>query len=93
VRRFESVGNYTRLHFDGPAGPETTVVHRSLSGLEDRLDPAHFARASRSELIGLSHVVGLEDALNGGLTARLSDGTSVEFSRRRAAALRERLSL
>ncbi|WP_412062145.1 LytR/AlgR family response regulator transcription factor [Rubrivirga sp. IMCC45206] len=93
VRRFESVGNYTRLHFDGPAGPETAVVARSLSGLEDRLDPAHFARASRADLVGLAHVVGIDDALNGGLLARLTDGTTVEFSRRRAAALRDRLRL
>ena len=93
VRRFESVGNYTRLWFDGPAGAERAVVGRSLSALADRLDPAHFARASRSEIVGLAHVVAVDDALNGGLLARLTDGSTVEFSRRRAAAFRDRLSL
>ena len=94
VRRFESAGNYTRLHFDGPDGrPARPLVLRSLSALEDRLDPAHFARASRSEIVGLAWIVGLDDAASGGLVARLDDGTAVEFSRRRAAALRDRLSL
>ena len=94
VRRFESVGNYTALHFDGPDGrPQQPLVHRSLSALEERIDPALVARASRAEMIGLGHVVGLDDALNGGLLARLDDGSTVEFSRRRALALRERLSL
>ena len=94
VRRFESAGNYTRLHFDGPDGrPVQPLVLRSLSALEDRLDPAHFARASRAEIVGLAWIVGLDDAPSGGLTARLDDGTAVEFSRRRAAALRDRLSL
>ncbi|WP_420455478.1 LytR/AlgR family response regulator transcription factor [Rubrivirga sp.] len=93
VRRFESVGNYTQLHFDGPGGRAHAVVARSLSALEARLDPGHFARASRSEIVGLAHVVGVDDALNGGLLVRLGDGTTVEFSRRRALALRDRLSL
>ena len=94
VRRFESAGNYTRLHFDGPDGrPVRPVVLRSMSALEERLDPAHFAHASRAEIVGLAWVVGLDDAASGGITARLDDGSTVEFSRRRAAALRDRLSL
>ncbi len=94
VRRFESQGNYTRLHAPGADGRTVRpVVLRSLSALEARLDPAHFARASRAEIVGLAWIVGLDDAPSGGLTARLDDGTAVDFSRRRAAALRDRLSL
>ena len=94
VRRFESAGNYTRVHFRGPGGrPERPLVHRSLSALEARLDPAHFARASRAEIVGLAHVVAVEDALGGGLVVRLDGGAAVEFSRRRAQALRDRLRL
>ncbi len=94
VRRFESLGNYTRLHAPGADGRTVRpVVLRSLSALDARLDPAHFARASRAEIVGLAWIVGLDDALSGGLTARLDDGTTVDFSRRRAAALRDRLSL
>lgn len=93
VRRFESVGNYTQLHFGGPGEAARAVVHRSLSALDERLNPAHFARASRSELVGLGHIVAVADALNGGLLVRLTDGSTVEFSRRRAQALRDRLTL
>ena len=94
VRLFESVGNYTRLLFTAPNGKdESPLVLRSLSALEARLDPVHFARANRAQLVGLAHIARIDDALNGGLLVRLTDGTEVEFSRRRALALRDRLSL
>ena len=94
VRRFESVGNYTRLHALGPDGRAVRPhVLRSLSSLDEKLDPAHFARANRTETVGLAWIVGLDESPSGALAARLDDGTVVEFSRRRAAALRDRLSL
>jgi two-component system LytT family response regulator len=94
VRRFESVGNYTRLHFRSAGGRrERAVVARSLTALEERLDPAVVVRASRSDLVGLGHVVGVDEAASGGLVVRLDDGQAVEFSRRRAQDLRDRLSL
>ena len=94
VRRFELSGNYTRLHALGLDGrPVRPLVLRSLSALDDRLDPAHFARANRTETVGLAWIVALDEAPSGALAARLDDGTVVEFSRRRAAALRERLAL
>ena len=94
VRLFESVGNYTRLLFTAPSGnDESPLVLRSLSALEARLDSAHFARANRAQLVGLAHIARIDDALNGGLLVRLTDGSEVEFSRRRALALRDRLSL
>ena len=94
VRRFESVGNYTRLHFADARGREQgPLVLRSLSALEGREAPAVVARANRSQMVGLAHVVAVDDGLNGGPIATLSDGARVEFSRRRAQALRDRLSL
>ena len=94
VRRFASVGNYTRLHFRAASGrDERALVARSLTALEERLDPDVVARASRSDLVGLAHVVGVDEAAGGGLVVRLDDGQSVEFSRRRAQDLRDRLSL
>ena len=94
VRRFESVGNYTQLHFRSAGGRlERAVVARSLTALEGRLDPAVVVRASRSDLVGLGHVVGVDEAPSGGLVVRLDDGQAVEFSRRRAQDLRDRLRL
>ncbi len=94
VRLFESEGNYTRLHFDGPDGrPARPLVLRSLSALEDRIDARLVARASRSQMIGLAHVAGVDEQPGGGLRVRLAGGGEVAFSRRRAATLRDRLSL
>src|SRR5208282_1455801 len=43
ISLLESEGNYTRLHFAG-ARP---LIPRSLTALEERLDPAMFFRAGR----------------------------------------------
>lgn len=89
VRLIEGVGNYAQLHAPG-ARP---LVHRSLRSLEGRLDPAVFFRANRSQIVNLAFVDRVDDALNGGLLAKLLDGTEVELSRRRAELFRDWLSL
>ena len=89
VRLFESEGNYVRLY----VGEETPLVLRSLSALEDRLDPAVFFRASRQHLLNLEHVARLEDWFGGTLRAVLAGGETVELSRRQTQRFRERTSL
>lgn len=89
VRLFESEGNYVRLHL----AEETPLVLRSLSALEERLDPGTFFRASRKHLLNLEHVADIEDWFGGSLRAVLPDGTTVEMSRRQAQRFRERTSL
>ena len=89
VRLFEAAGNYTRLYFDG----EEPLIHRSLSYLEDRLDPDRFFRASRQHILNLRWVDDVTPWAKDKLKATLEDGTEVEFSRRRSRAFREQLSL
>jgi two-component system LytT family response regulator len=89
VRLFEAAGNYTRLYFDG----ETPLIHRSLSYLEDRLDPDRFFRASRQHILNLAWVDDVTPWSKGKLKATLADGTEVELSRRRSKQFREQLSL
>lgn len=89
VRLFEAAGNYTRLYFDG----ETPLIHRSLSYLEDRLDPNRFFRASRQHILNLAWVDDVTPWSKGKLKATLADGTEVELSRRRSKQFREQLSL
>jgi two-component system LytT family response regulator len=89
VRLFEAAGNYTRLYFEG----ETPLIHRSLSYLEDRLDPGRFFRASRQHILNLRWVDDVTRWSKGKLKATLEDGTEVELSRRRSRAFREELSL
>jgi len=89
VRLFEAAGNYTRLYFDD----EEPLIHRSLSYLEDRLDPDRFFRASRQHILNLAWVDDVTRWSKGKLKATLEDGAEVELSRRRSRAFREQLSL
>ena len=89
VRLFEAAGNYTRLYFDG----EDPLTHRSLSYLEERLDPDRFFRASRQHILNLRRVADVTPWATDRLKATLEDGTEVELSRRRSRTFREQLSL
>ncbi len=89
VRLFEAAGNYTRLYFDA----EEPLIHRSLSYLEERLDPDQFFRASRQHILNLAWIDDVTPWSKGKLLATLIDGTEVELSRRRSRAFREELSL
>lgn len=89
VRLFESEGNYVRLYH----GAETSLVLRSLTALEGRLDPAVFFRASRKHVVNLEHVAGIDEWFGGGLRALLSGGEAVEMSRRQAQKFRDQTSL
>lgn len=89
VRLFEAAGNYTRLYF----GVEEPLIHRSLTYLEERLDPNQFFRASRQHILNLAWVDDVTPWSKDKLKAILEDGTEVELSRRRSRAFREELSL
>lgn len=89
IRLLESEGNYTRVHFDD-SKPQ---LFRSLTAMEERLDPKHFFRANRKQVINLAWVEGIEPWFSGGLLVRLKGGIKVELSRRQAQEFRERLSL
>ena len=77
---------YARLH----VGMKTYLVRESLSSLETRLDPLHFARVHRAAMLQLDRVRELRTA-PGGDEAILLDGSRVPVSRRRRAVLDELL--
>ena len=89
IRLLESEGNYTRLHFDD----QKPQLFRSLTAMEERLDPKHFFRANRKQVINLAWVDGIEPWFSGGLLVKLKGGLKVELSRRQAQDFRERMSL
>jgi two-component system LytT family response regulator len=89
VRLFESEGNYTRLYFQ----QSRPLIYRSLSYLEERLDPSQFFRASRQHIINLEWVEDLEPWFSGKIIAKLKNGQEVEMSRRRSKEFRERMKL
>lgn len=81
IRLFESEGNYTRVYF----GSEQPLMLRTLTQLEQKLDPQHFFRASRRHIVNLDRVRGVAPNDAGGLDLALQDGPPVEVTRRRAA--------
>lgn len=89
IRLFESDGNYTRVYF----GQQQPLMLRSLSQLEEKLDPQHFFRASRRHIINLDAVERVAANEAGGLDLTLRDDMRVEVSRRRAAQFKSLTSL
>jgi len=89
VRLFESAGNYTVLHL-AEARP---MVQRSLTYLEERLDPRVFFRASRQHIVNLKRVESIDPWFSGRMVVRLEGDHEVEMSRRRAVEFRKVRSL
>lgn len=89
VDRIVVEGNYARLWFRG----EKVFLQRSLSALEQRIEPGLFFRANRNTLVNLRAIRTIDPWLNDGYLLRLRDGSEVEVSRRQGRELRDRLSL
>ena len=89
VAGFEACGNYAQAWFDG----QRPLIARTLTSLEERLDPQLFFRASRSHLINLRWIQAIAPSSSDGYRVTLRDGHQVEVSRRQAKLLREKLEL
>jgi two-component system LytT family response regulator len=89
IAGFESCGNYSQAWFDG----QRPLINRTLTALEERLDPQLFFRASRSHLVNLRWIQAIQPWTNDGYRVSLRDGHQVEVSRRQARLLREKLEL
>lgn len=89
IRLLESEGNYTRIHF----ADQRPTLYRTLGSMEERLPDRLFMRANRSQLINLDHIESVEPWFSGSIKVKLAGGQEIEFSRRQAQDLRERLSL
>ena len=89
LRLLESEGNYTRLFFDD----QKPQLFRSLTAMEERLEPKSFFRANRKQVINLAWVEGIEPWFSGGLLVKLKGGMKVELSRRQAQDFCDRMSL
>jgi two-component system, LytTR family, response regulator len=90
VRLLTADGNYLRLLW----GKLQPLLGRPLTLLEQRLDPKHFFRANRSQIINLDFIESVEVGVNGRLHVQLRDGgPEVEISRRQARRFRELTSV
>jgi two-component system LytT family response regulator len=89
IRLFESDGNYVKVYF----GKFKPMVHKSLNGLDERLDEKLFFRASRKYIINLRCIQNIEQWFNGGLMVTLDGGEKIELSRRQAVKFKDMMSL
>jgi len=91
IRLLESEGNYTRVFF----AAQQPLMLRSLSQLEERLDPQLFFRANRRQIVNLAHISRVPPNASEGLDLHLADAntTLVEVSRRRVQQFKAITSL
>ncbi len=87
VDRMEAERNYVRLH----SGRSSWRVRVTLAELEERLDPALFARVGRGTILNVERITRLEPAGHGDYTVILKDGARARLSRRYADRLQGRL--
>jgi two-component system LytT family response regulator len=88
IRYFESCKNHVRIFF----GNENAFVRKSLNNVEERLPKKYFFRANRQYVVNLHEVTKIEESINDGYEITMSDGKTLEISRRNAVELKDLLS-
>lgn len=89
VEKFESVGNYVKVFFNG----NKPLILKSLNNLDKRLSDKEFFRANRKFIINLNWISKIEPWFNGGMQVELKNGDKIEISRRQASRLKDMMSL
>jgi two-component system, LytTR family, response regulator len=85
----EAADYYACLH----VGPRTHLLRRSMTDLEEELDPAAFCRIHRSTIVNLARVQKMEIGKDGEYEVRLDNGTTLRMSRRYSKELQSRLGV
>lgn len=83
----EAADNYVRIHVGGARH----LLRGTITSLEERLDPAAFARIHRSAIVNLARVARLAPTMNGEYTVTLTTGRQLTLSRSYRDAVRARL--
>lgn len=87
VEWFASAGNYVVVHWAGREG----LMRDTLAALEQRLDPAVFARSHRSSLVNLARVAEARPLSDGSWRLTLASGADLVVSRTHRDAILTRL--
>ena len=85
----EAADYYACLH----VGQKNHLLRRSMSELEEDLDPALFCRVHRSSIVNLERVRGLKLSEDGEYEIVLENGARVRLSRRYRKQLQERMGV
>ncbi len=72
---------------------QTYQIRGQLKTLLEKLEPNGFIRISRSAVVSLDHLMVLEPAFSGNMTARMSDGHKFSVSRKYLPDLKYKLGL
>lgn len=88
ILRFESIGNHAAIY----TSQGKAYLHSSLNKIESRLNTNDYFRASRADIIRLDAIEQIEQNINYGFTAQLSNKNEVEISRRQASKLKSMLA-
>ena len=85
----EAADYYACLH----VGTKSHLLRRSMSELEEDLDPKIFCRVHRSSIVNLERVRGLQLRDDGEYEVLLDDGARVRLSRKYRKQLQERMGV
>jgi len=85
----EAADYYAALH----VGSKSHLLRRSMSDLEQELDPNEFCRIHRSTIVNLDRVRSLESGEDDESILVLEDGTRLRMSRRYRKPLQQRLGV
>ena len=83
----EAANNYVKLY----VGSRTHLLREKLSALEQRLDPAQFARIHRSYIVNMDRIVSLKPWYSGDYVVTLEGGVQVRLSRTYREAVQKQL--
>lgn len=83
----EAERDYVRLH----VGSEAYLLRDTISGLDERLDPALFIRVHRSAIVRRDRIAAIRQAGYGAIKVALSTGVEVPVSRSYASKVRQLL--
>jgi len=74
-------------------GSKTHMLRRSMTELEEELDPATFCRVHRSTIVNLDRVRGLELGEDGEYEVLIENGARLRLSRRYRKELQARMGV
>ncbi|HJT41798.1 MAG TPA: LytTR family DNA-binding domain-containing protein [Sphingobium sp.] len=77
IDRIEAERDYMRLH----VGPNSYLLHQTISSLESRLDPQLFVRLHRSHIVRRDHIARLRHDGSGVWFACLANGAEIRIGR------------
>jgi two-component system LytT family response regulator len=95
---FESCKNHVRLFFNqgalnqGEVDQQSAFIKKSLTQVEERLPTKFFFRANRQYIVNLQAISSIEEDIKDGYLVTMSNGKTIDISRRQALDLKDLLS-